>query len=71
MQEMQKTQIRSLGQEDLLGQDMTTPSNSLTWKIPYRGDWQDTVHRFAESGMTEVTEHANMNSTSIPPLFMP
>ena len=36
-----------------------------------RGGWQATVHRVAESDMTEVTEHANMNSTSTAPLFMP
>ena len=36
-----------------------------------RGGWQATVHRVAESDMTEVTEHASMNSTSTAPLFMP
>jgi len=31
---MQKTQVRSLGQEDPLEKDMATCSNILAWKIP-------------------------------------
>ena len=34
MQEMWETQVRSLGQEDPLEEDMATHSNILAWKIP-------------------------------------
>ena len=32
----QETQVRSLGQEDLLKKGMTTHSSILTWRIPRR-----------------------------------
>ena len=32
---MQKTQIRSLGQEDPLEKEMATHSSFLAWKIPW------------------------------------
>ena len=32
---MQETQIRSLGQEDVLEEEMATYSSILTWKIPW------------------------------------
>ena len=35
MQEMQETQIRSLGQEDPLEEEMATHSNILARKIPW------------------------------------
>ena len=35
MQEMQKTQVRSLGCEDTLEEEMATHSNILAWKIPW------------------------------------
>ena len=35
MQEMQKTQVQSLGQEDPLEQEMATYSTILAWKIPW------------------------------------
>ena len=31
---MQETQVRSLGQEDLLEKEMATHSSSLAWRIP-------------------------------------
>ena len=31
---MRETQVQSLGQEDPLGKEMATPSNTLAWKIP-------------------------------------
>ena len=31
---MQETQVRSLGQEDLLEKEMATHSSILAWKIP-------------------------------------
>ena len=38
MQEMRETQVRSLGQEDPLEEDMATHSNILAWKIPWTED---------------------------------
>ena len=32
---MQKTQVQSLGREDLLEKDMATHSSILAWKIPW------------------------------------
>ena len=32
---MQKTQVRSLGQEDLLEKEMATYSSVLVWEIPW------------------------------------
>ena len=31
---MRETQVQSLGQEDPLGKEMATHSNTLAWKIP-------------------------------------
>ena len=45
---MQEMWVRSLGQEDSLGEGMATHSSILAWKIPMdRGTWQATVHRIA------------------------
>ena len=35
MQEMEETQIRSLGQEDPLEEGMATHSSILAWRIPW------------------------------------
>ena len=35
MQEMQETQIQSLGLEDPLEEEMATYSSTLAWKIPW------------------------------------
>ena len=39
MQEMQESQVRSLGQEDPLEKEMATHSGSLAWKIPWKSVW--------------------------------
>ena len=49
MQEMQKTQVRSLGQEDPLEEKMSTHSSIRAWKIMDRGAWRATVHRVPKS----------------------
>ena len=36
MQEPQETWVRSLGQEDPLGEGMATHSSVLAWRIPWR-----------------------------------
>ena len=35
MQESQETKVRSLGQEDLLEDEMTTHFSTLAWEIPW------------------------------------
>ena len=35
MQELQETQVQSLGQEDPLEEEMATHSSFLTWEIPW------------------------------------
>ena len=35
MQETQETQVQSLGQEDLLEEEMATHFSILAWKIPW------------------------------------
>ena len=35
MEEIQETWVRSLGQEDPLGEEMATHSSILAWKIPW------------------------------------
>ena len=35
MQELQETQVRSLGREDPLKEDVATHSNILVWRIPW------------------------------------
>ena len=43
---MQEMQVRSLGQEDPLEEEMVTHSSILAWKNSMvRGAWQATVHR--------------------------
>ena len=66
MQETQEMQVRSLGQEDPLEQEMATDSNILAWKIPWTekpGGLQsmgsqrvrhDCVHTHTQSNMSCV-----------------
>ena len=50
MQEMQETQVLSLGWEDLLQKEMATHSRILAWKNPVdRGAWWATVHGVIKS----------------------
>ena len=53
---MWETRVRSLGQEDLLDEEMATHSSILAWKIPWAeepGSLQSMGHK--ESDMTEAT----------------
>ena len=36
--EMQETQVQSLGQEDLLEEEMTTHSSIFAWRTPWTGE---------------------------------
>ena len=51
---MQETQVRSLGQEDPLDEEMAIHSNILAWRIPWTGETdglQSMGHK--DSDMTE------------------
>ena len=50
MQEMQQTQVRSLGQADPLEKDMATHSSILAWKIP----WTEEPGRLQSMGSQRV-----------------
>ena len=63
MQEMQKTQVRSLGQEDPLEEEMATHSSILSWRIP----WTEESGRLQSMGLQRVghnwaTEHTHSSS---------
>ena len=50
VQEIQATQVGTLGQKDPLEKEMATHSSILAWENPMdRGAWQATVHRVAKS----------------------
>ena len=50
MQEVQETQVQSLGWEDSLEEGMATDSSILAWRVPVdRGSWQATVHRITKN----------------------
>ena len=50
VQGTQEMQVRSLGQEDPLEEDMATHSSILAWRIPIdRAAWQAVVHRVTKS----------------------
>ena len=47
---MQETQIQSLGWEDPLEKELTTPSSILAWKIP----WTEEPGRLQSTGSQRV-----------------
>ena len=47
---MQETQVRSLGGEDPLEEEMATHSNILTWEIP----WTKEPGGYSPRGITRV-----------------
>ena len=59
---MRETCVQSLGWEDPLEEDMATHSSILAWGVPMdRRAWWATVHRIAESDMSEqvsTSEHS-------------
>ena len=57
---MQKTQVRSLGWEDPLEEEMATHSNMLAWKnLMDREAWWATVHEVTKE--SDMTEQLNNN----------
>ena len=59
MQEMQETQVGSLGQEDPLEEGTATHSSILAWRTPMdREAWRAAAHGVTrELDTTEVTGH--------------
>ena len=59
---MEETQVRSLGQEDPLEQEMATHPSILAWRIPMgRGAWRATVHGVAKS-QTRLSTHEHTHT---------
>ena len=52
MQELQETQVWSLGWEDPLEKDMVTHSSILAWKIP----WTEEPGRLQSTGSQSCTQ---------------
>ena len=52
MQEMQETQVRSLGWEDPLEKEMATHSSILAWEIP----WTEEPGRLQSMGLQSQTQ---------------
>ena len=50
MQETQETQVGSLGQEDPLGEEMSTHSSVLAWRNP----WMEEPGRLESVGLQRV-----------------
>ena len=49
MQEMQETQVRSLGWWDTLEEGMETHSSILAWRLPWTKEWQATIRVVTKS----------------------
>ena len=63
MQEMQETQVRFLGQEDPLEEEMATHFSILPWKIP----WIEEPGKLQSKGCKkwDTTEHTLIHSIVI------
>ena len=58
MQGMQQTQVRSLGWEDQLEQEMATHCNILAWRIP----WTEEPVELQSMGMQRVRHDGAINT---------
>ena len=56
---MQKTQVRSLGQEDCLMKEMATRSGILAWKFP----WTEELGRMQSMGSQRLVRHDGATNT--------
>ena len=62
MQELQETQVRSLGQEDPLEKEMANHSSILAWRIP----WTEEPGRLQPMGLQrDTTEQLPLNGSRI------
>ena len=63
MQETQETQVRFLGQEDSLEEEMVTHSSILAWKTPWTEETrQATVQRVTKSWHNWDTKHIHQKA---------
>ena len=60
IQEMQETQVHSLGQEDPLGEEMATHSSILAWKIPWTEEPGGLQSMWSQSDTTERLTHTHI-----------
>ena len=66
MQEMEETQIASLGREDPLEEAWATHSSVLAWKTPTdRGAWRAAVHGITRGRHSEGLNHSNLRSKAV------
>ena len=66
-----KRQVRSLGREDPLEEEMATHSSALAWRIPMdRGAWRTTAHGVTKS-RTRLSSLAQYRLASLKPLTAP
>ena len=63
-------QLLSLGQEDPLEEEMAARSSVLAWRIPRTGSWRATVHRIAESAVTEHMRVCNIRVCLLHHLYL-
>ena len=56
MQEMQKTQVQSLGPEDPLEEGMATRSSALAWRMPWTAEpgGQQSLAGYSPQGLKEL-----------------
>ena len=52
MQEVQETQVQSLGREDALEEEMATHCSILAWRIP----WAEEPHGATVHGVTKESD---------------
>ena len=71
MKETPETQVRSLGQEDPLEEDMATQSSIHAWRIPMeRGAWRATVHGVANRHSEHTCQYQTTSTyVSLPHCF--
>ena len=62
MHEMQQTQVQSLGQEDILEEEMATHSNILAWKIPWAEEPDGLQSMGSQSQTNRASTHAHRPS---------
>ena len=71
VQEMQETQVRSLGQEDPLEKKMATHSSILAWKVPWTEEpgrlYSMGSQRVGYDGAIEQHNCESTNFSSFPP----
>ena len=59
---MQETQVRSLGQEDLLQKEMATHSSILTWRIPWAGESGGLQTMGSRKSRTQLNMHTYIHT---------